>query len=326
MGRAVMHERRGHQAVQLPVGDRRWPQDELLLQVPHRNLQMKVSTLIAISAYVTTGMPARSRPPNSSGAAEWSGHPPGRTPHTGDRPRPRACSPGRCTAHIGCNEGRSGDRGADSRSAPRPATAVCWDRSRHQSCLFPRPLSCLTVISVQTQSGGVDVERYLEFLAAHDWDGLATTIADEGLVREGPFCDLIEGKAHYLAYLRKILHHTQGPPAGRHSGSRMSTRRVSFVELTESFEIDGTPAAWPECLLFEQNDDGLISHVSVFFKQRHADTAVEVYSLTRGIDLTCQDGVRRNPGVGSGREIALGRPDHRLWSALHSPRIKSRRR
>jgi hypothetical protein len=44
------------------------------------------------------------------------------------------------------------------------------------------------------------------------------------------------------------------------------------VELTESFEIDGAPAAWPECLLFEQNDDGLISHVSVFFKQRPVDT------------------------------------------------------
>ena len=48
------------------------------------------------------------------------------------------------------------------------------------------------------------VERYLECLTDHDWDGLATTIAEQGLTREGPFCDLIEGKAHYLAYLRKV--------------------------------------------------------------------------------------------------------------------------
>ena len=48
--------------------------------------------------------------------------------------------------------------------------------------------------------------------------------------------------------------------------------RLSYVELNEAFEIDGTPAEWPECLLFERNDDGLISRVSVFFKQRHADT------------------------------------------------------
>jgi hypothetical protein len=135
------------------------------------------------------------------------------------------------------------------------------------------------VISVQTQSGGLGrpsspentVERYLEFLAAHDWDGLATTIADKGLVREGPFCDVVEGKEHYVAYLRKVCTTLKGHRLDVKRVSHVD-RRVSFVELTESFEIDGTPAAWPECLLFEQNDDGLISHVSVFFKQRHADT------------------------------------------------------
>ncbi|MBW0012499.1 MAG: hypothetical protein JO059_04940, partial [Mycobacterium sp.] len=45
-----------------------------------------------------------------------------------------------------------------------------------------------------TDATGV-VERYLDCLAAHDWDGLATTIADDGLIREGPFCDVVEGKA-----------------------------------------------------------------------------------------------------------------------------------
>ena len=121
------------------------------------------------------------------------------------------------------------------------------------------------MISVQV------VEQYLEFLAAHDWDGLATTIADEGLTREGPFCDFIEGKDNYLAYLRKVLSTFKGHRLDVTRISRVDSR-VSFVELTESFEIDGSPAAWPECLLFEQNDDGLIRHVSVFFKQRHADT------------------------------------------------------
>ncbi len=38
------------------------------------------------------------------------------------------------------------------------------------------------------------VERYLQCLAAHDWDGLADTIADAGLTREGPFRDVIEGQ------------------------------------------------------------------------------------------------------------------------------------
>ena len=44
--------------------------------------------------------------------------------------------------------------------------------------------------------------------------------------------------------------------------------RLSYVELTEAFEIDGVAKKWPECILFEQSDDGLISRVSVFFKQR----------------------------------------------------------
>ena len=115
------------------------------------------------------------------------------------------------------------------------------------------------------------VERYLDCLAAHDWDGLADTIADEGLTREGPFCDLVEGKQHYVAYLRKVLTQLKDHRLDVKRVSHVNTR-VSFVELTESFEIDGAPAAWPECLLFERNDDGLISHVSVFFKQRGGAT------------------------------------------------------
>jgi limonene-1,2-epoxide hydrolase len=114
--------------------------------------------------------------------------------------------------------------------------------------------------------GGGVVERYLTCLAAHDWDGLAATIADEGLTREGPFCDLIEGKDHYIAYLRKVLTALQGHRLDVKRVSHVGNR-VCYVELTEAFEIDGVPTAWPECLLFEQRDDGLISHVSVFFKQ-----------------------------------------------------------
>jgi hypothetical protein len=115
------------------------------------------------------------------------------------------------------------------------------------------------------------VERYLTCLAAHDWDGLAATIAETGLIREGPFCDVVEGKQHYVAYLRKVLTTLKGHRLEVQRVSHVNAR-LSFVELTEAFEIDGALAAWPECLMFEQNDDGLISHVSVFFKQPQGDT------------------------------------------------------
>ena len=122
-----------------------------------------------------------------------------------------------------------------------------------------------------TASAGV-VKRYLKCLAAHDWDGLASTIADEGLVREGPFCDVVEGKAHYVAYLRKVLTQLKGHRIDVQRVSRAGDR-LSYVELTEAFEIDGVTTEWPECILFEQRDDGLISRVSVFFKQSGASSA-----------------------------------------------------
>jgi hypothetical protein len=113
------------------------------------------------------------------------------------------------------------------------------------------------------------IERYLECLAAHDWDGLADTIAEEGLLREGPFCDVVEGKAHYVAYLRKVLTNLRGHRLTVHRVSHVHAQ-LCYVELTEEFEIDGAQADWPECILFERDDDGLIARVSVFFKQPSA--------------------------------------------------------
>ena len=122
-----------------------------------------------------------------------------------------------------------------------------------------------------TEVGAGVVEHYLECLAAHDWNGLAATIADDGLVREGPFCDVVEGKAHYVAYLRKVCTNLKGHRLEVQRVSHVDSH-VSYAELTEAFEIDGVTATWPECILFEQGDDGLIRHVSVFFKQRARDT------------------------------------------------------
>jgi SnoaL-like domain len=109
------------------------------------------------------------------------------------------------------------------------------------------------------------VEGYLACMAAHDWDGLAATIADEGLTRDGPFCDRVEGKQRYVDFLRGVITSLDGYRLQVQRVSHVSNR-VSFVELSETFEVDGVPTAYPECILFERNDDGLISHVSVFVK------------------------------------------------------------
>jgi limonene-1,2-epoxide hydrolase len=118
------------------------------------------------------------------------------------------------------------------------------------------------------------VERYLACMASHDWDGLATTIADEGLVRDGPFCDVIEGKESYVAFLRGILPSLKGYHVNVRRVAHASDR-LSYVELSETFEVEGVPTEYPECILFEQDDDGLICRVSVFVKKPGEDAPVE---------------------------------------------------
>jgi hypothetical protein len=110
------------------------------------------------------------------------------------------------------------------------------------------------------------VERYLACLAVNDWDGLAATIADDDLVRDGPYCDVVEGKQPYLKFLRSVFDSLEGYQLDVQRVSHASDR-LCYVELSETFDIDGTPTTYPECLFFEQNSAGLINRVSVFIKQ-----------------------------------------------------------
>ena len=118
------------------------------------------------------------------------------------------------------------------------------------------------------------VETYLSCMASHDWDGLAATLADAGLTRDGPFCDRVEGKQGYVDFLRGIITSLDGYQLRVQRVSHISDR-VSFVELSETFAVDGVPTTYPECILFERNDDGLICHVSVFMKYPAGEAPVE---------------------------------------------------
>jgi hypothetical protein len=118
------------------------------------------------------------------------------------------------------------------------------------------------------------VERYLACMGAHDWDGLAATVADEGLTREGPFCDRIEGKQRYVEFLSGLIPTLKGYQLKVQRVSHVSDR-VAYVELSETFDVDGALTEYPECILFERNGDGLIDHVSVFIKQPGGDAPVE---------------------------------------------------
>src|ERR1700748_77757 len=88
----------------------------------------------------------------------------------------------------------------------------------------------------QTEDAGV-IERYLACLAVHDLDGLAATIADEDLIREGPYCDVVEGKQRYLKFLRGVFAEPEGYRLDVYRGSHASDR-VCYVELSVTFGVD----------------------------------------------------------------------------------------
>jgi predicted SnoaL-like aldol condensation-catalyzing enzyme len=118
------------------------------------------------------------------------------------------------------------------------------------------------------------VEEYLQCMASHDWQGLAKTVVDEGLHRDGPFCDVIEGKAAYVQFLEQIIESLPGYVLKVSRVSPVGDQLV-YVELSETFEVAGQLTEYPECITFELADDGRIRSVSVFMKTPGGDAPVE---------------------------------------------------
>jgi ketosteroid isomerase-like protein len=109
------------------------------------------------------------------------------------------------------------------------------------------------------------VDEYLAAMGEQDWPRLAATIAEDGLVRDGPFADVIEGKEPYVAFLRGIISTLPGYQLRLRRISQCGDHRF-FAELSEVFDIDGRPTEHPEVCLFETDEAGQIRFVSVFMK------------------------------------------------------------
>jgi hypothetical protein len=84
----------------------------------------------------------------------------------------------------------------------------------------------------------------------------------------------VEGREAYVDFLRGVITSLDGYQLQVQRVSHVSNR-VSFVELSETFGVDGVATTYPECILFERSDNGLIAHVSVFMKQPGAEGPVE---------------------------------------------------
>lgn len=116
------------------------------------------------------------------------------------------------------------------------------------------------------------VTRYLESLNSKDWEALGATLSGGEFERVGPFCDVISDSSAYVRFLDGIVS-TLGDYAVR-------TRRVSvadgavYAEVNESFVLDGARKDFPEVLVFDVGDDGLISRVQVYMMRPGAEAPV----------------------------------------------------
>jgi hypothetical protein len=106
------------------------------------------------------------------------------------------------------------------------------------------------------------VERYLAAMDEQDWSGLAATLTDGDFERIGPYCDVIPSKGDYVAYLDRVV---SSLPEYRLTPVRVvSTEGVVYAEITESCVHAGEKMTFPEVLVFDLGDDGLIRRIQVY--------------------------------------------------------------
>jgi hypothetical protein len=109
------------------------------------------------------------------------------------------------------------------------------------------------------------LERYFEAMRAHDWEALGKCLAED-VHRTGPYLDVVEGRNAYVRFLANVV-----PTLPNYvlevSRIRDLGGRSALVELSETLDVDGVSTEFPEALLFDFDDEGLISRVDVYIKQ-----------------------------------------------------------
>jgi len=108
------------------------------------------------------------------------------------------------------------------------------------------------------------VERYLDRLVAHDWEAMAACLAED-VVRVGPFGDTYTPRGPYVGFLSSLM--PSLPGYSMRIDRVLHSGRVTVVELTETIDAGGAAVETPEALLFDIDDDGLISHIAIYIQR-----------------------------------------------------------
>ena len=118
------------------------------------------------------------------------------------------------------------------------------------------------------------VQEYLRAFAERDWDAFAAILADEGLVRVGPFMDVVESKEDYVDFLRNLMPTLVNYEVRVDRVSETGPKRF-LVELSETFDVDGVRTEYPQADLFEVDGAGKVRWVSIFMKTPGSRPPVE---------------------------------------------------
>ena len=110
------------------------------------------------------------------------------------------------------------------------------------------------------------VERYLDCIRGHDWDGLAACLTDD-VERVGPFGDTYRGPA-YLEFIRNLMPTLPGYAMDVERVLYTAEGRTATAELSETVTVDGAPRVTPESLVFDIDGDDRIRHISIYIQRR----------------------------------------------------------
>jgi SnoaL-like domain len=108
------------------------------------------------------------------------------------------------------------------------------------------------------------VERYLEALVAHDWDGVARCLAED-VERIGPFGDTYSPRGPYVEFLAGLM--PTLPGYSMRVDRVLYCGSVALAQLSETVELDGTPVETPEALVFDLDHSGRIARIDIFIRR-----------------------------------------------------------
>lgn len=109
------------------------------------------------------------------------------------------------------------------------------------------------------------LDRYFEALRSQDWESLAACLAED-VRRTGPYLDVVQGKEAYVEFLAGVIPTLLNYELKVH-GVRPLEGGSALVLLSEILARDGVQTEFPEALVFDFDDAGLIQRVDIYIKQ-----------------------------------------------------------